>query len=307
VSKFNRDIPEAGLQMLEARPSWWQDILDYRFEDKSGLKQPLFSAIRDGYLNVYIAGQSILKIGFSNDGKSLKAEMHHKYIPDDNVYFKFDGSHFQFDRHVAYKGKESLEKMARLARGYSGAEKEGVAVIVGRHSQVIDVEMGLPANILATDTDRPVAPRMDMVALEDHGSEIAIVFYETKCFDNPELRAKNFTPRVFAQLERYVEWISSPTREAEVIAAYRRACQIHIRLYAMMDKSATTPIHPLVAKAALSDSKLIVDKAPRLIIFDYKTEQTKGGWELHEAALRDRKIPIIMMPRPEDISLMPVT
>jgi hypothetical protein len=308
VSKFNRELPEAGLAHLETRPAWWQDLLEHRFTDVGGREQPLFLAIRNGYLNAYVEGQSVLKVGFDQriPSTALLGTIHHKYVAggaDGQLYLKFDGSKFGG---MPYLGKSSFDEWANRAKTYAGEEKQSIAAIVGRNAHVIDVEMGLPANKAIGAEKRPSAPRMDIVALEADGKCIKIVFYEAKLFGNKELRADNLKPSVLNQLQRYEDWINSDHRADEVVHAYRRACGILIRLNATRSDATGRPLHPLVVEAAKEGSDLRVDRRPRLIIFGYKPERRDAYWERHEGALRRAGIDgdrLIMEPRPEDVAL----
>ncbi len=312
VSKFDRMLPESGLEYLETRPAWWQDILEHRFKDIGEREQPLFLAIRNGYLNAYVEGQSVLKVGFEprTSSNTLIGKIHHKYVvdgADGQVYLEFDGSKVG---DIPYLGRSSLDEWAGRAKRYATLEKQGVAAIAGRNAHVIDVEMALPANKAVGADKRPSAPRMDIVALETDGDCIKIVFYEAKLFGNPELRADNLKPRVLCQLQRYEDWFNGDHREEEVLNAYRRACKTLIRLNATRSEATRRPVHPLIVEAAKEKSDLRVDRKPRLIIFGYKPEQRDAYWERHEGALRSAGIDgrrLIMKPHAEDVELLDAT
>ena len=309
ISKFDRKLPEAGLAYLETRPAWWQDLLEYRFKEIGESQQPLFLAIRNGYLNAYIEGQSVLKVGFERRTPStaLVGTIHQKYVVDSadgQLYLKFDGNKIG---DMPYLGRSSLDEWAGRARRYATEEKKGVAAIAGRNAHVIDVEMALPSNKAVGEEKRPSAPRMDIVALQKDGQGVKIVFYEAKMFGNSELRGDNLKPRVLGQLQRYEDWINSDHRADEVVNAYRRACGILIRLNATRNDATGRPVHPLVVEAAKEGSDLRVDRKPRLIIFGYEPEQRDAYWERHELALRGAGIygeRLIMEPCPEHVVLL---
>lgn len=309
-NKFDRFISVAGMELLGSRPEWWKEILSFRYRYGEGREQPLYLAIRNGYLNAYVEGQSILKIAFDETVRParLSGEVHHKYVhegAEGQVYLKFDGDHY-FDKSgeaVLDSAGTTLASRVERARKHTGAEKRGVAVIVGRHPQVIDVEMGLPANDSASPDVRPTAPRMDIVALEEDGAGARIVFYEAKLFRNSDLRADNLRPRVLMQLQRYVDWMDSPGRAEEVVSAYRRACAIHVQVHAMREPGSVKPIYPLIQQAAIDGSALTVDRHPRLVIFDYPPEARDASWRRHEETLHHAGVRLIMAPRSEDIVL----
>ena len=304
VAKFERELSDKALKLLESRPVWWEDVLKHRFKDHSGEEQPLFLAIRNGYLNAYVEGQSVLKIEFS-DGSStflsvlLKAKIHHKYINEKakgQAYVTFDG------KKVGGKcySSELFNGLVARAQTYvkvkkdavTGSEKQGVAVILGRNSNVIDVEMALPANEPVEPNARRVAPRMDIVALEKTDASLKIVFYEAKLFRNAALRAEEGRPKVLDQLDIYEKWIRSEDRTNQVVKAYRRACQLLIKLNAM--RRSADPCFPvidgLIKQAAKEDSNLGVDPKPRLIVFGYNADQVgpKSSWKQngHEDKLK---------------------
>lgn len=301
LGDFDRAFPKPWMDILKERPAWWQDVLDYRFEDVSGVEQPLFLAVRNGYLNAYVEGQSVLKVQF--DGSALKAQIHHKYIDDHaegQEYKIFDGKTVGG---VTYTGKAMLSEWVARARKYArpkGAdsvisEKQGVAVIASRNPHVIDVEMGLPGQ---------VADRIDIVALERDGAAIKIVFYEAKLFNNGGLRARSFPPKVLEQLGRYETWLTTEGHEEEVTQAYRNTCKLLIELR-MMQRSAA--VHDLIVDASKDGSNLKIDPKPRLIVFGYDEVRAGDSWEPHEKNLRVQAglgdQGFLMQPRPEDIRL----
>lgn len=301
MTDFGRRFPGPWMALLKERPAWWQDVLEYRFKDVGGAQQQLFLAVRDGYLNAYVEGQSVLKVKFDKAAK-LRAKIHHKYLDDAAVgqaYKVFDGSAVNG---TPYKGKETLQEWVERAQRYSrhknvgmtGSEKQGVAVIAGRNSHVIDVEMGLPG---------PTADRIDIVALERDGAAVKIVFYEAKLFNNPALRAKNFEPKVLGQIDRYIKWLTSEGREEQVKQAYRETCKLLIELREMQG---ATPLHKLVVEASKDGSNLQVDPEPRLLAFGFEESRTNHYWEPHEKVLRGAGIDrarLIMQPRAEDVKI----
>ena len=292
LRNFGRRFCKDWLRILKGRPGWWRDVLDCKFEDVSGAQQPLFLAVRDGYLNAYVDGQSILRIEFR--GSELIAEIHHKYIVDgakDQKYKVFNGKTVDGQD---YYGKSTLSKWIERARGYSSQEKQGVAVMLDRNPHIIDVEMALPG---------VVADRIDIVALERAGAAINIVFYEVKRFNNRTLRADKLSPKVLEQLGRYENWLTQEGREEQVTRAYREACRLLIEFRTMQG---TSPVHHLIEKASQFGSKLKVDPKVRLIIFGYGENRLNKFWNRHEKALRDAGVDgrrLIMQARAEDITL----
>jgi hypothetical protein len=293
TEKFGRDFPQRGLAALEKRPDWWQDLLQARFDDAQGDKRPLFLAVRKNYLNAYVQGQSIAKITFKNAVPAcLCADIHHKFVIEGAKGQKFlrwigsDGAD------IDYTGPAMLDRWIKKAQTFTKEEKVGVASIADNNSHVIDVEMALPG----------AASRIDMVALERYGKDIRIAFYEAKCFSNPSL-VSNTRPKVLDQLEKYASWLGAEGRSKLVADCYRRTCHVLIALREMQKQS----IHPLVLEAAREDSNLIIDAAPRLVIFGYDPDKLSINWQnrhrpaLEAAGLHGARL--IMAPSAGDIRL----
>lgn len=280
MAGFNRHFSQAGLAALKAGPAWWRDLLAARFPDIVGDSRRLFLAVRDGYLNAYVEGQSIMKIEFASSGErpAFSGSIHRKYVDHSATgqsYVKFDGH--QVDG-VPYAGSAMLEEWIVAAQRYArnngkdghGSEKQGVAVIAARNPQVIDLEMALPGH----------RSRIDLVALERDGEAIRLAFYEAKLFGNPALRARDLQPLVLKQLARYAEWLAAPGRAEQLADAYRSACEVLVELRGMQE----APVHSLIIEAA-SGARLIVDPDPRLIIFGFDPERVGEEWTAHKAEL----------------------
>ncbi len=293
--KFDRRLSPEALAYLETRPRWWQDVLDYRFIDASDRKQPLFLAVRDGYLSAYVEGQSVPEIRFNVRNRLARLCIHQKFVRDgiegqDTIDFNGD--------HIDGKPYSENPLSAWVTRARRSAqrkvEKQGVTVILGGNANVIDVEMALPAN------DKPPhADRIDIVALEKSHAGLNIVLYEAKHFTNPYLRAKNHQPEVLKQLGRYETWINTEDRADQVVAAYRRACGLLVKLHTMRNSA----VHPLVQEAAEEGSNLQVDRKPRLIVFGYRDEQYNDFWKPHESVLKDAGVSLIIKPTAQEICL----
>lgn len=302
VGRFERWLPPEGIELLKSKPEWWQDLLACRFRVGDST-QPLLLAIRGGYMNAYVEGQSILKIGFKTVGKNtrISGNIHHKYVlpnASGQKYLEFDGLSVGGN---AYEGTQTLDTWVQRARtfvrreqnGVRVSEKEGVAVIVANNPNVIDVEMGQNAT----------GDRIDIVALEQAGQAVRIVFYEAKLFKNSALRADDLKPKVLAQLERYRTWINSEGRKDEIREAYRNTCQLLMALNATRDANLAVEPDPLIRLAAAPDTRLEVDDNPRLIIFGYAPSALNSYWTRHEAALREHGVRLLMSAEPRDIVL----
>jgi hypothetical protein len=294
AAPFRRGLPAGALEYLKSA-GWWSDVLSYRYL-ADGADRPLIIAVRDGYLNVYAEGQSILEIRFLRtvDGEVRpRCRLHWKYVLPDvegDVYLDFDGSEVSGRAHEmlpqTYEGRDTLQRWVTAAREFRGKEKIGVARIVERNPNVIDLEMALPTDKAASANG---ASRMDIVALEKDGDGVRIAFYEAKRFSNPELR--NCEPsksKVLGQLVKYRDYVSQEVRRKQVEEAYANACVVLTAIDTMRGH-ATDPLIEQVARAAKLGVWPTLDPKPRLVVFDYKDHQVGPGssWERHERAIRE--------------------
>lgn len=296
ITKFQRRLRKVGIDYLETQPAWWQDLLNLRFTDASGTTQSVFLAIRDNYLNAYVEGQSILKIGFGAGNRTAKVSgrIHHKYVHDDAQGQKllvFDGDHIDNKPY----SRVLLERAMTRAQGFAGKEKKSIAVSLGRNSTIIDTEMALPAN-----PGFKVADRIDIVALEKTAKGLAIVFYEAKHLGNHASLRSNNTPAVLDQLRRYQRWINTADRASEVAAAYRSTCRLLMNLDPMQNRET----HPFVREAA-DGAPLHVDRVPRLVVFGDAETQPTASWSKHKEVLANSEFPLHVVLQPEDFTLPP--
>lgn len=314
VTKFKRQLSsseqttKAVLRYLQVMPGWWRDVLDARYRSKdSAEERRLIIAVRDGSLNAYADGHSILKIGFriSGDGVQPRCKIHRKYVSGPQAgdgHLIFDGKQVGGK---PYEGPGTLQSWITTALDHGdamskGAEKRGVAVIAAWNPDIIDVEMALPANEPVEPGTKKTARRMDLVALERAGDGVRIAFYEVKQFSNPELRA-NGEPKVLTQLKTYEDYVSAPVRRTQVIEAYRNACVILRDIAAMRGTAIGSLVHEVANNPWLQVS---LDPKPRLIVFGHSSKQAQDKhWLPHEKVLRDSGYTLLMKERAEDVQL----
>jgi hypothetical protein len=188
-------------------------------------------AVRSGYLNFYVRGQSVAKLG-CKDGR-LKIETHWKYhqgiergeageLPE-RLYESFkEGGLLALSRN-------DVVRWTKTASSYANAEKAFVDRLVSVNRNVVDLETALPGE---------TAPRMDIAVVEDAGANMAVGFWEAKCINNPELRASTDHnpeddtkgPRVLWQAKKYHDWLAHDARRADVSRAFKRTGQIMSKL-----------------------------------------------------------------------------
>ncbi|WP_156342964.1 hypothetical protein [Devosia sp. A16] len=189
--------------------------------------------VRAKYLNFYVKGQSVAKL--SMVAGEPKVLVHQAYVSgkvrdrsaervrNTQSYETFGAQDLASPRLAA-----KVKQWVTTAETYASAEKRFVDDLIGANPGVIDVEMALPAN--AVPEGIAVAPRMDLVVAQVD-TNLSIAFWEAKCSNNPELRAENKEPKVFDQVQKYLDWVSAADRIAEVQAAYRETAKVFLALH----------------------------------------------------------------------------
>jgi hypothetical protein len=256
---------------------WWRVIASDR---------ELFVAIRDGYLNVYWHGCSLLKLFL--DGERLRGETHYKYLLRANMpqpYVPIDGGVAQLPD-LATLFHHDLSDMAALkqaAKAYAGEEKKGVHQVVMSNPNVIDVEVTF--GIEGRDTEAAATRRIDFAALRPAGDGAEICFFEAKDFTNKELRAGGLdTPPVLNQIAGYHTLLLQ--HAPDVCRSYRTVCGNLAGLLGVRERYATAL--DSMRRLAAGETSLVVNEAVRLVVFGFDADQKDGdGWRKHNTKLAD--------------------
>jgi hypothetical protein len=276
-------------------PQWWQNM---------AADPELFIAPRDGYLNVYYRGNSLVKLTARTDG-TLVGEVNYKYLlRQDLQKFLWKMTHDgrlagDLTSHVSlsdfFHDLNDLEGLKKASRKFAGVEKEGVAKIVARHTNVIDLEVAF-GSAAATADDTSTIPRVDLVGLhsytnkkaQDHESGEALVFYEAKHFSNPELRAAGTTEApVIEQMKKYAQALSD--RRHQIVEAYRAQCEyLLLTQYAsdsapkVWDMSKLGVRRRRLESVVKSPDRLYLALQPRLLIYGFdEAQKTHPIWLKH--------------------------
>lgn len=276
---FNREIEERFVEKLNAeyeRGGWWRSIVS---------DPDLFIAIREGYVNVYWNGNSLLKLIL--DGEGLVGETHYKYLLRNDVpkpYVRVEGGVVKLPDASAlfHADLSDVAALKRAAAPYVGDEKAGVHQIVLSNPNVVDVEVtfGLEGN----GEKAPATRRIDFAALRPTAAGAEIVFYEAKLFSNKEMRATGDTlPPVAGQIEGYrrllVEHASSVER------SYRKVCGNLATLHGVRDRYAASL--DLMRRLASGEAVLHVSEAVSLVVFGFDSDQRDGDvWKAHHTKLK---------------------
>jgi hypothetical protein len=275
---FKRGINEDFVERLNAeykRGGWWQAMAS----DPS-----LFIAMRDGYVNVYYSGNSLLKLTL--DGERLAGEIHYKYLlrPDmPKLYVPVDGGKVKLTDAAAYLRADlsDVSALKRVAAVYGGEEKGGVHQIVLDNPCVVDVEIAF--GLGGSDKTAPATRRIDFAALRPAPNGAEVVFYEAKLFDNKELRASGDNmPPVIEQIEGYRKLLVE--HAADIAKSYKAVCANLLALKGVKERYAAAS--DLLAGVASSEMALYVSNEVRLAVFGYDADQEKGEvWAKHRKKL----------------------
>lgn len=267
MNTFIRQLNTALLtpEVVDFHP-WFRDLLrlwrpaGVETETVNGSMAMLRLAIRNGYVNFYCGGQSVAKVNFGRD--RFIGEIHHKYLPRrpdaDPAYVRTTSPQW------SYVPGDVVGWM-QATGDRQGAEKKFVERIVAANPNVIDLEMGLPAQ-----QGKNSATRMDIVALEKLDDGWQVVFWEAKMVGNPEARSKGGVPRVIAhQRQNYLDWLADDRAKESVLDAYRNACCLLAKLHKFANEQGLQ-IKPLgddiQTIASNRDLLKAVDDEVRLII-----------------------------------------
>lgn len=279
--------------------NWWKELL--RFWRPSGTDagtHGLRLAIRDNYLNFYRRGQSVARVAFDQNGDPY-ASVHLKYLgakgKNAEGYARLKGGAFSSQgRNFSkdYEPGKSFPEIIEKTSEWSGREKYFVDLAVAHNDSVVDLEIGLPRLVGAEGG----APRMDLALLEQSGSngQVKVVFWEAKTIDDGRLRA--FDPsdvEVHKQLQKYVTFMEDDrdanNRRQGVAEAYRASCKLLIELSEMVPQENPVTLSQLVKQAARADSDLVVEKRPRLVIFEGQTENKGEACLVKRVSTWDQK------------------
>jgi hypothetical protein len=296
MTAFARSFP---LQRLpEPLPAWFADLLravaPAGSTARAGAGEHLRLAIRDNYLSFYLAGQSLALVRFDRAGQ-LVADIHHKYVHSGAVgqaHVTLGPSGYpDATRALQPYASALLPTWMAAARRHTGEEKAFVDALLAANANVVDLEMALPAYDGAPAG--PVAPRMDLVALEPVPGTVdhRIVFWEAKRVTDTRCRCRgDAAPEVVAQLATYTTWLAHGDHRATVAAAYQQCCRQLVALHALAGtlRDDVPPLGAAIVAVAAPDAPLpLVDDEPRLIIDDRERNAsfTANG---HLAKLRER-------------------
>ena len=284
-AEFNRTLPDGFLGALNAAYSaesgWWRNLAD---------DPHIFIAIRNGYLNAYYKGNSVMRLNLGPGGQ-LRGSTHYKYLLKPSHRPEYvsvvDGqpviaSHEQ----LFLSDLSDVALLKNAAKPYAGVEKAGVHEIIKSNPNIVDVEIAF-GSVSAAD-GKATAPRMDFAALQSNGEEVRLTFFEAKHFSNKELKASaDNTPPVVAQIERYSALLR--THADEVHDAYLSVFSYFLGMKGNVLHNPVRAARDRLMELVLSEKKrLVIDLEPRLVIFGFDDDQKKGKvWAPHIEKLKN--------------------
>jgi hypothetical protein len=179
-----------------------------------------------------------------------------------------------------YEGEATLRKWIEKAeKNHAGAEKTIVDEFVEKNSDVIDLEMALPAWHL-----RNAADRMDLVAIEDG----KVVFWEVKTVNDGRIRCKadfrkDESPHVLRQLANYRAFLAEERHVEQIKSAYLETARLLVELRKLADKIGPAQALGASIIAANKDQKLSVADRAALVVVDLPKDN-KRAWKSWKAS-----------------------
>jgi hypothetical protein len=243
-----------------------------------GKLQNLRVAFRGGYMNYYCGGQSIAHVKFVRD--QLRAKIHEKYVygskHDGQKYVTLTSKGFPEHSPGSLVPCNSISEWILNANPKIGTEKRFVDFVVAHNSNVIDLEMGLPA--YSKIPEERSAPRIDLVALEPCEGWWRVALWEAKLVGDGRARCReDEIPEVVGQLKRYTNWLSDTVRASSVAEAYQTNCRLLVGLHAIARRIRPDieELGPGILAVAASDApQPLLDIEPRLLIVYDKADKS---------------------------------
>lgn len=294
--------------------NWWKEVLE---------SKDLLLAVRNGYLNAYVKGQSVFKIAFGkggSDSSQPRLAIHYKYLvkPDlenKDPYVSFDGKAFDLDPkkivNTEYASKLTLPQLIKTAARFAGAEKSGVHKIARKEPKVVDLEIAFTK---AGENGDLSAPRMDIAVLVPGKSSAAeLVFCEAKCADNPELWSLEKAPKgeknlpslprstaVIAQIRKYEQFIQANENRQSLIDGYVSVCR---NLVELSGQSSARQVDDLVKQVAEGKVELSIHPHVYLLIYDFGQDEKDGRIKKKRQELNKAGVRTIAKGEPGDFRL----
>ena len=269
MGTFDRGLDDAFVELLNKeydKDGWWRGLVD---------DPQTFFAIRNGYVNVYYRGCSLLRW----DAGAPTWKIHYKYLLRPEIEAPYvnvgGGKPILPDDTKGFfiENIEDLKLIKKAVAPYAGREKTGVHEIILANENILDVEV-------ASDHDR-----IDFVALQKTDRGIDLVFFEAKHFSDSRLRGEvGKQPEVVEQVERY-RCMLREEREA-IRDSYWRVCKNLTELRGLAELYPKR--HAMMKDVVVRQQSLFINENPRLIVFGFDQDQKDGSvWKPHRQKLQE--------------------
>ena len=276
------------LNELYDRPeSWWRTMMD---------TEDLLLAVRENYVNIYYRGCSLLKLEDRTGASEPVGTTHYKYLlrPEysdrvrdvDHIFENkkeitiIDGKVNLPDAagefaHIFSRDLTNIDAIKKAAILYADREKACVHNFAINNPNIIDLEIAF----------RGETGQMDFASFQNTGHNTEIVFFEAKMISNPDLRADGCKdPKVIGQIQSYANLLRKTQKE--IVESYSRVCSNFVKLRGGIRCPEVHEI-PMSTQfmSVANRTGLIVNCAPRLVVFVPEDHQPDKNWKLHRDKL----------------------
>ncbi len=255
-----------------AQESWVRQLFEHwTLPGMRGDEHALRIGIRNNYLNLYARGQSVSALRIAAGKPTMR-------ISETYLLGKKNKHYRQPSPTVTAASDdlrpENVDRWIETALTFAGDEKRFVENLIAANPNVIDLEMAL------STPDSPHGrnlSRMDLVVVEQKGGSPQLAFWEAKCANNSELRARGEIeissvgklisgPHAAEQLGDYKFKMEDPVLRTRIGNQYREAARILCSLCAAFDKGTPPEAWSLLANW---NSDVGVIGRPGLVIGNY--------------------------------------
>lgn len=283
---FKRYVKEEFIEKLN-KQNWWNNISKDR---------DLFVGIRDGYINIYYHGNSLVRLSLSRSRK-IRGSTHRAYLQGitsltSKEIISEDG---EFREPVSPQNLLDIEQIKKQANAHFGIdpenpnpdrmrEKSAIQKFLLNEPNIVDVEIAVSKQRSAKpllNINRNI-PRIDLVQLQQNGERFQLDFVEVKYITNKDLRS-NSEPKVVGQLTDYLHLLADEEIKKEIIYSYGNV----MKNLASLGLTDNRPM-PLVREFTSNpNARLHVNPSPKLLVVweDDSQLEKAPNWEKHRKSL----------------------
>ncbi len=254
---FKRHVSDAFVRALnecyDHPGSWWRRVVD---------DPAAFIAIRNGYLNAYVAGGSLLRVGHSSR-QGITCSIHEEYLirRSPKAYVELTSDSTPKVEFVC--GTDGLAKyypdIKNRIKRFAHPERMGENIVAAQLPEIVDMEAAF--SWAKGGARRGRTGRVDLVALAPSGQ---LVMSEAKLLSSPELR-NGSRPSVLDQVKDYRNWVRQD--RDDIICAYQHVLALSGKLRGRFFRNRLRQ---------LSGTQITeVYDRPRLLIFGFDQRQKR--------------------------------